>query len=128
LSSVNASKPSTDDLIKAMNLMRVYFDTDSATITRDSAEILGKAAEAIKAVPAGTRLEVGGHTDNTGDAAANLTLSQQRADAVVARLGELGVGPGLLTAKGYGQDKPIADNGTDAGRALNRRIEFNVSK
>jgi len=117
-----------DDLVKALNLSRIYFDTGSATITRDSQEILGKAAEAIRAAPANTRIEVGGHTDNTGDAAANVTLSQQRAEAVVARLGELGVAPGVLTAKGYGQEKPIADNATEEGRASNRRIEFSVTR
>jgi outer membrane protein OmpA-like peptidoglycan-associated protein/uncharacterized protein YidB (DUF937 family) len=117
---------SADDLIKALNLMNVYFDTGSANITRDSLGTLMKAAEAIKAAPAGTKLEVGGHTDNTGDAAANMTLSQQRADAVVAKLGELGVAAGTLTAKGYGQDKPTADNGTEEGRAKNRRIEFSA--
>ena len=61
-------------------------------------------------------------------AARPLTLSQQRAEAVVAKLGELGVAPGVLTAKGYGQDKPVADNATDEGRASNRRIEFTVVK
>lgn len=117
---------SAADLIAALNLMNIYFDTGSANITRDSLEILGKAAEAIKAMPAGTKIEVGGHTDNTGDAAANMTLSQQRADAVVAKLGELGVAAGTLTGKGYGQDKPKADNETEEGRAQNRRIEFSV--
>jgi outer membrane protein OmpA-like peptidoglycan-associated protein/uncharacterized protein YidB (DUF937 family) len=114
------------DLIAALNLMNIYFDTDSATITRDSLEILGRAAEAIKAMPAGAKIEVGGHTDNTGDAAANMTLSQQRAEAVVTKLGELGVAAGILTGKGYGQDKPIGDNATEEGKAMNRRIEFTV--
>ena len=118
---------SGDDLVKALNLMNIYFDTGSATITRDSQETLTAAAKAIAAAPAGTRIEVGGHTDNTGDAAANMTLSQQRADAVVARLGELGIGGSQLTAKGYGQDKPRADNATEEGKAQNRRIEFAVS-
>ena len=117
---------SAADLVGALNLMNVYFDTGSATITRDSLETLTKAAEAIKGAPAGTRIEVGGHTDNTGDAAANMTLSQQRADAVVAKLGELGVAAGTLGGRGYGQDKPRADNGTEEGRAQNRRIEFTV--
>lgn len=115
-----------DDLVKALNLMNVYFDTGSASITRDSLETLGNASKAIAQAPEGTRIEVGGHTDNTGDAAANQTLSQQRADAVVARLGELGVGSAQLSAKGYGQDKPRADNGTEDGKAQNRRIEFSV--
>ncbi len=116
------------DLVKALNLMNIYFDTGSATITRDSMETLTSAANAIKQAPAGTRIEVGGHTDNTGDAAANVTLSQQRADAVVAKLAELGVAADTLTAKGYGQEKPRASNDSEEGRAQNRRIEFAVSK
>ena len=119
---------SANDLVGALNLMNIYFDTGSATITRDSLETLTSAANAIKQAPAGTAIEVGGHTDNTGDAAANVTLSQQRADAVVAKLGELGVAAGVLSAKGYGQDRPRASNDTDAGRAQNRRIEFSVSE
>lgn len=119
---------SADDLVKALNLMNVYFDTGSAAITRDSFETLQSAANAIKGAPAGTRIEAGGHTDNTGDAAANMTLSQQRADAVVTKLKELGVADGILTAKGYGQEKPIADNSTEEGRARNRRMEFSVQK
>lgn len=119
---------SADDLVKALNLMNVYFDTGSAAITRDSFETLQSAANAIKGAPAGTRIEAGGHTDNTGDAAANMTLSQQRADAVVTKLKELGVTDGILTAKGYGQDKPIADNTTEEGKARNRRMEFSVQK
>ncbi|QWP75295.1 OmpA family protein [Lysobacter sp. K5869] len=125
LSSLKAGF-SADDLVKALNLAGIHFATGSATITRDSSETLRKAAEAIKATPEGTRIEVGGHTDNTGDAAANLRLSVARADAVKARLLELGVPEARLVAKGYGQDKPIADNATESGRAQNRRMEFSV--
>ena len=57
-----------------------------------------------------------------------MTLSQQRAEAVVAKLKELGVADGILSAKGYGQDKPIADNTTEEGKARNRRMEFSVQK
>jgi len=117
---------SADDLVKALNLMDVYFDTGSAAITKDSNETLQAAAKAIQGAPAGIRIEAGGHTDNTGDAAANMVLSQQRADAVVARLQELGVANGVVTAKGYGQDDPIADNSTEEGRAENRRMAFTV--
>lgn len=119
---------SADDLVKALSLMGIRFDTGKATITKDSMEILSKAADAIKRAPAGTKIEVAGHTDNTGNAGANMKLSQERADAVVARLKELGVTDGILTGKGYGQDKPVADNGTAEGRARNRRIEFTVAK
>jgi len=119
---------SAQDLVKALNLMTVYFDTGSNAVTADSMEVLQRAADAIKAAPAGTRIEIGGHTDNTGTAEVNLDVSQKRADAVVARLVELGVDANAFSAKGYGQDKPVADNGTDEGRAKNRRIEFTVLK
>lgn len=117
---------SADDLVKALNLMIIHFDTGSANISADSQDILAKAANAIEQAPAGTRIEVGGHTDNTGNAAANQTLSEARATAVNKRLVELGVGADVLSSKGYGQDKPVADNGTAEGRAQNRRIEFSV--
>ena len=119
---------SADDLVKALNLMVIHFDTDSARISADSMAILAKAATVIKAAPSGTRIEVGGHTDNTGDAAANLTLSRDRAAAVVAQLAKDGVDPASLTSEGYGQDKPVADNDTEEGRAKNRRIEFTVRR
>ena len=115
-----------DQLVKALNLMDIFFATGSAAITKDSNETLQAAAKAIQGAPAGIRIQAGGHTDNTGDAAANMVLSQQRADAVVARLKELGVADGVLTAKGYGQEDPIADNNTEEGRALNRRMAFTV--
>ena len=70
---------------------------------------------------------VGGHTDNTGSVAGNQTLSQQRAQAVVKYLSGAGVDTSQLKAVGYGQDKPIADNATSAGKRENRRIEFVVT-
>lgn len=115
-----------EDLVKALNLMIIHFDTGSASISDQSADILKKAAETIKSSPADTRIEIGGHTDNTGSAEANQSLSERRAAAVRTRLVELGVQAPMLTSKGYGQDKPVADNGTADGRAKNRRIEFTV--
>ncbi|OQR32933.1 hypothetical protein BWR15_15890 [Pseudomonas sp. T] len=117
---------SAQDLVQALNLMNVYFDSNSDKITPDSLDILQRAAEAIKSAPAGTRIEVGGHSDSIGTEQANLAMSQKRAAAVVSQLVGLGVAPATLTAKGYGQSKPIADNATDEGRAKNRRIEFTV--
>jgi outer membrane protein OmpA-like peptidoglycan-associated protein/uncharacterized protein YidB (DUF937 family) len=119
---------SADDLVKALNLMIIHFDTGSARISADSQDILVKAATAIRRAPAGTRIEVGGHTDNTGNAASNQTLSQARAEAVAKQLASNGVDAGMLASKGYGQDKPVADNATDEGRAKNRRIEFTVQQ
>ncbi|MDQ8051344.1 OmpA family protein [Luteibacter sp.] len=118
----------SDDLVKALNLSTIYFETGSAKITGDSMETLVKAAEAIKAAPAGTRIEIGGHTDNSGDAAINMAVSQQRAEAVKTNLVELGVAAEMLDARGFGQDKPVADNATEEGRAQNRRIEFTALK
>jgi OmpA-OmpF porin, OOP family len=73
-------------------------------------------------------LEIAGYTDNTGDAAANVTLSQQRADAVRNVLVLAGVDPSMLVAKGYGSANPIASNDTLDGRFRNRRIEYHVLK
>ena len=71
------------------------------------------------------KLEVSGHTDNSGDKAHNMTLSQGRADAVKAMLvSKYGIDAKRLTAKGYGDTKPVAPNTTDDGKAKNRRVEL----
>jgi len=101
----------------------VNFDTGKATIKPDSAESLDTAAAALKAA-GNLTIEVGGHTDNVGAADANMKLSQDRAQAVMAALVQRGVPAARLTAKGYGQSSPIADNRTEDGRAKNRRVEL----
>ncbi len=106
--------------------MTVHFDTGSATISADSFDVLTAAANALKAAPAGSKVEIGGYTDNSGDAAANLKLSDDRANAVRSKLIELGVSAEMLTARGYGDANPVADNATEEGRAKNRRMEFTV--
>ena len=68
-------------------------------------------------------VEIGGHTDSSGSAAFNVALSQQRADAVAAYLGEQ-IDPGRLAAIGFGESQPIADNATVEGQEANRRVEF----
>jgi outer membrane protein OmpA-like peptidoglycan-associated protein/uncharacterized protein YidB (DUF937 family) len=128
LGALQAGNFTAEDLIKALNLTGIQFDTGSSRISAASQDILGKAAEALKKAPEGTRVEIGGHTDNTGNAAANLKLSEARAAAVRARLVELGVSDAILTAKGYGDTKPVADNGTTEGRAKNRRMEFSLAQ
>ena len=70
------------------------------------------------------KFEVQGHCDNTGSDKVNDPLSQKRAEAIVARLVELGISADRLTAVGKGSHEPIADNSTDEGRAKNRRVEF----
>lgn len=114
------------DLVRALNLAIINFDSASAGISADSREILERAAAALKAAPAATKIEVGGHTDSTGDAQSNLLLSQQRAETVRTTLIEFGVDPSMLTAKGFGASKPVASNDSPDGRFQNRRIEFVV--
>jgi outer membrane protein OmpA-like peptidoglycan-associated protein len=87
---------------------------------------LASAAAQIKQLPANTVLEIAGYTDNVGDPSANLTLSQQRADAVRSELVRNGVAASMLVAKGYGEAKPIASNDSAEGRFRNRRIEYHV--
>ena len=73
------------------------------------------------------QVRIGGYTDNTGDPAANLQLSQQRADNVMGEISRLGVDPSRMSAKGYGEENPIADNSTEEGRQKNRRISLRVT-
>jgi len=106
---------------------RLLFDTGSATLQPASQEQLTNIAEILKAYPQ-VKINIGGYTDNTGDPAANLQLSQQRADNVMAQLAQLGVDPSRMTAKGYGQDDAVADNSTEEGRQKNRRISLRVTE
>jgi outer membrane protein OmpA-like peptidoglycan-associated protein/uncharacterized protein YidB (DUF937 family) len=114
------------DLVSALNLSIINFETGSAAISPASRELLAKAAATMKQLPAGTVIEISGHTDSTGDPAANLTLSQQRAEAVRNTLIGMGVPADFLQAKGYGDSKPIASNDTPEGRFQNRRISYTV--
>lgn len=100
----------------------VHFDTGKATLRPESAEGLDRAAAMLQQAPA-VRAEVGGHTDNVGKPESNRLLSQQRAESVRAALVQRGVAADRLTAKGYGDTVPVADNRSEAGRAANRRVE-----
>jgi OmpA-OmpF porin, OOP family len=106
---------------------RLLFDTDSAQLRPESQEQLRNIAAIMKAYP-NVHIRVGGYTDNTGDPQHNLTLSQDRADGVVAQLISLGIAPDRLDARGYGDQYPVADNSTAEGRARNRRISMRVTQ
>lgn len=103
---------------------KIQFASGSAVIDAASEAQLDEAAEVIIGNPDGGDVTVEGHTDSAGDEGANQTLSQARADAVVAYLTNAGVDADRLSAVGFGQSSPIADNDTPEGRAENRRIEF----
>jgi outer membrane protein OmpA-like peptidoglycan-associated protein len=101
----------------------INFDTGKATLQAGSDEVLNEVAKLLKE-HGEWRFEVQGHTDNVGAKAANLTLSEQRAQAVVAWLTAHGIEASRLVAKGYGDSTPVADNTSDDGRAKNRRVEL----
>ncbi len=101
----------------------ITFDVDKSDIKPQSMGTLNMIVRVMKNNP-GLKFEIDGHTDNTGDAAHNMTLSQQRADAVKSQLVSMGIDASRLTTKGFGDTKPIDTNDTAEGRANNRRVEF----
>ena len=104
----------------------VFFDTNRATIKRASFALLDDVARALGDNPK-IKVEIQGHTDSQGADAANLKLSQQRAEAVRAYLIKKAITSDRVVARGYGETVPIADNRTTAGRAQNRRVEFVIT-
>jgi OmpA-OmpF porin, OOP family len=104
----------------------VHFKTGSSDITDESMTQLKNMVAIAKSYPT-AQFKFGGYTDNTGDAAKNVTLSQKRADAVAAMVKKLGAAAGsIVGTKGYGPEWPLADNATAEGRAQNRRVAVNV--
>ena len=101
----------------------INFDIDKAVILPQSMGVLNDI-KAIMTDNPDLKFEIDGHTDNTGGAAHNITLSQQRADAVKAQLISMGISASRLTTKGFGDTKPMSNNVTPEGKANNRRVEF----
>ena len=126
---VETGKPVVRDftLVKegmALTLKGIYFNPAEATIKPESRPALEDAAKILKENPT-IKVEIQGHTDGWGEAEYNLDLSDERAWSVVTYLVKnYGIDQSRLTARGYGESRPVADNDTDYGRALNRRVEF----
>jgi outer membrane protein OmpA-like peptidoglycan-associated protein len=116
------------DLVVALNDSVISFASDSADVPASMTEFLQKAAEDLKQLPKGHVVEIAGYTDNTGDQALNVALSQKRAEAVQQMLIKFGADPEMLIAKGYGSADPVASNDTPEGRRRNRRIEYHIVK
>ena len=101
----------------------IHFDNNKTEIKKESYIFLNELTQWLKSKPS-VRIEISGHTDNVGNATANIKLSQARADAVKNYLIAEGIEATRLSAKGYGAGKPIETNTTEEGRAINRRVEF----
>lgn len=106
-------------------LTGILFETGKDVIRSSSYGILDDVVKIMNDNPE-YNLSINGHTDSVGDDAKNLDLSQRRADAVVKYLAKKGIDAARMTAKGFGETMPVADNDTAAGRAKNRRVEFKV--
>jgi outer membrane protein OmpA-like peptidoglycan-associated protein len=118
-----------ESLVKVMNneikiLKQVHFETDSAKILGDSNALLEEVADVLQRNTNIRRVEIQGHTDNTGTRDRNQQLSDQRAQAVRNWLMAAGVDGNRLQARGYGQDKPLGPNVTSVQKARNRRVQF----
>lgn len=112
-------------VLEEVKLSGVGFTAGSAILTGSAKAVLDGVASALAARP-DVKIEIAGHTDSVGADATNLNLSQRRADAVRTYLISRGVAPERLTAKGYGETRPVDSNDTLPGRANNRRVEFKV--
>jgi outer membrane protein OmpA-like peptidoglycan-associated protein len=107
---------------------QVHFQHDSAEILPDSQAIIEELADLMSKRADIKNVEVQGHTDDTGAAAYNLRLSQSRAQAVVDAISSHGVDASRMTAKGYGQEKPLVPNTTEQNRAKNRRVQVMITE
>ena len=117
--------PDPRDVARALSLQVVNFEVDKAVIPEVNKPLLNNTVKIMQQVP-NMKLMIIGHTDKTADAAYNMKLSQERAQAMKDYLVAQGADPSKLMIKGMGETDPIADNATDQGRFRNRRIEFVV--
>lgn len=108
-----------------VRLNNIFFETGKAELKPESFVELNRVIEFLQQNP-NVKIELSGHTDNVGNAEFNKSLSQKRADSVMAYLVSKGIDASRLVAQGHGMEKPVADNTTEEGKAMNRRVEFTI--
>jgi outer membrane protein OmpA-like peptidoglycan-associated protein len=118
---LNPIKPGEKSILR-----NIFFDTDRFTLKQESKAELERLVQLLRENPT-VKLQLSGHTDNTGSSEHNKILSDKRANAVVQYLIDNGIPPARLSSKGYGETQPIASNDSDEGKAQNRRTEFMVT-
>jgi len=126
-----AADPNAKPVLKKDKLEipgQIVFENASAVLKPESDAAINQLKQYLDDTPRVTKLRIEGHTDNTGTPAGNETLSGQRALAVKVALVAKGISKDRLIAVGFGQNKPIADNATEEGKAKNRRTEFHVAE
>lgn len=123
LASLGPGAPPTA-VLAAVNLVVVHFAQGSAEIPASAEPMLERSGALLLALRGAPRVQIAGHTDNSGAPDANLRLGRARAEAVRAFLVERGFPAQRLSVVSYGETRPVADNRTDEGRFRNRRIEF----
>ncbi len=120
------SPPNLDDLLRALNLYYINFDSGRHAIPPARQEFLERAATYLVRVPDGVVIQIGGHTDSDGSNEDNRALSERRANSVKKFFVEKGVKDEMLSTKGFGESSPKATNDTEGGRFQNRRIEYSL--
>lgn len=115
----------TYEVPKYYTLNQLQFESGKATIKTSSFALMNDLVE-IMLLKTAMKIQIAGHTDSDGEAADNLLLSQQRANAVRTYLINKGISPSRIIAIGYGETKPIGDNNTSEGKAMNRRTEVSI--
>lgn len=121
-------KVTADDIAKDLTekgkaILYINFDVDKATISTDGKEVVNEIAQALKKNTA-LKIAIEGHTDNTGDAAHNKKLSNDRANAVLGTLTTQGIDKSRLSAKGFGAERPLVANDSEDNKSKNRRVEL----
>lgn len=122
-----SSPRSLDQDLSSRILKGINFQPGSNKLTVDSHARLDEIVMILSDKP-DVQIEIGGHTDSIGNPAYNLALSQKRAEAVVRYVVAKGLQAKRVSARGYGHSKPVADNTTEEGRHLNRRVELSIRK